>query len=136
MMIDEWSGCYPSQWVGMIVPGAIVHPAKFSSRLIRRIYEHITEEGWVKPGDMVVDPFAGVALGALDAMRLGLAEVMAGDDNVVSVAMDEKENKSLMDELFLCPTCYMGDINLAQIIERRNEKLEADHDQNKSVEVP
>jgi hypothetical protein len=30
------------------------------------------EEGWLHPGDLVIDPFGGVALGALDAMRLGL----------------------------------------------------------------
>lgn len=69
---DEWEGCYPSKWKGMIVPGAMTHPAKFSSRLIRRIYEHMLQEGWLKAGDTVIDPFGGVALGALDAMRLGL----------------------------------------------------------------
>lgn len=69
---DEWKGCYPSSWKGMIVPEAMAHPAKFSSKLIRRIYEHMRAEGWVKTGDRVIDPFGGVALGALDAMRLGL----------------------------------------------------------------
>ena len=73
MITDSWAGCYPSQWKGMIVPDAIVHPAKFSSRLIRRIYDHMREEGWVLPGDTVIDPFGGVALGAMDAMRLGLS---------------------------------------------------------------
>lgn len=72
MKIDSWKGCYPSNWKGMIVPDAIAYPAKFSSKLIRRIYGHMKAEGWVKPGDTVVDPFGGVALGALDAMRLGL----------------------------------------------------------------
>lgn|SRR5574341_549160 len=71
-IIDIWTGCYPSRWKGMIVPEAIVHPAKFSSRLIARIYHHMLDEGWLKAGDVVLDPFAGVALGALDAMRLGL----------------------------------------------------------------
>jgi len=70
--VDEWKGCYPSSWKGTIIPEAISHPAKFSSRLIRRIYEHMQGEGWVKAGDTVLDPFGGVALGALDAMRLGL----------------------------------------------------------------
>jgi hypothetical protein len=72
MKIDFWNGCYPSKWKGVIVDDAIVHPAKFSSKLIRRIYEHMTEEGWLKAGDVVIDPFGGVALGALDALRLGL----------------------------------------------------------------
>jgi hypothetical protein len=69
---DQWEGCYPSHWKGVIVPDAITHPAKFSSRLIRRIYDHMLREGWLKAGDMVIDPFGGVALGALDAMRRGL----------------------------------------------------------------
>jgi len=71
-MSDTWAGCYPSQWKGLIVPDAIAHPAKFSSKLIRRIYEHMRAEGWVKAGDTVIDPFGGVSLGALHAMRLGL----------------------------------------------------------------
>ena len=72
MRTDFWNGCYPSNWRGVIVDEAIVHPAKFSSKLIRRIYEHMVEEGWLKEGDIVIDPFGGVALGALDAQRLGL----------------------------------------------------------------
>lgn len=70
--VDEWRGCYPSNWRGSVVEAAMTHPAKFSSRLIRRIYEHMAGEGWVKAGDGVLDPFGGVALGALEAMRLGL----------------------------------------------------------------
>lgn len=70
--VDEWAGCYPSNWKGAVVTEAMTHPAKFSSRLIRRIYDHMLGEGWVKAGDGVIDPFGGVALGALDAMRLGL----------------------------------------------------------------
>jgi len=58
MIIDTWHNCYPSKWKGMIVPDAFQHPAKFSSKLIRTIYEHITAEGWVGPGDTIVDPFA------------------------------------------------------------------------------
>jgi len=70
--IDVWEKCYPSNWKGMVVPDAIAHPAKYSSKLIRRIYEHVLEEGWTAEGDSVFDPFGGVALGALNAMRFGL----------------------------------------------------------------
>jgi hypothetical protein len=72
MQTTIWNNCYPSSWKGTIVPEAMAHPAKYSSRLIRRIYEHILAEGWVKPGDRVLDPFGGVALGSPDAMRYGL----------------------------------------------------------------
>lgn len=40
METDTWNNCYPSNWSGKIVPDAIAHPAKFSSKLIRKIYEH------------------------------------------------------------------------------------------------
>jgi hypothetical protein len=72
MKFDKWTNCYPSSWKGVITPESMAHPAKYSSRLIRRIYQHLVAEGWVRAGDRVVDPFGGVALGALDAMRMGL----------------------------------------------------------------
>ncbi len=74
-MTDDWSGCYGESWSGLIVPEAFCHPAKYSRALIQRIYQHVMAEGWAQPGDVVVDPFGGVALGALDAQRLGLSWV-------------------------------------------------------------
>ena len=72
-MSDEWQGCYRDGWGNLIVPEAFAHPAKFSRSLISTIYQHAIALGWLKAGDMVLDPFAGVALGALDAMRFGLS---------------------------------------------------------------
>lgn len=72
IVVDEWHGAYPSNWKGVIVPEAMAHPAKYSSKLIRRIYEHMFKQEWIQAGDRVLDPFGGVALGALDATRLGL----------------------------------------------------------------
>lgn len=69
---DEWFGLYKESWKGHICDDAFRHPAKFSRALIRRIYDHVIEEGWANKGDSVVDPFGGVALGAHDAMRHGL----------------------------------------------------------------
>lgn len=68
----DWHRYYGKSWSGAIVPESFAHPAKFSCALIRRIYAHTFERGWLKPGDTVLDPFAGVALGALEAMRRGL----------------------------------------------------------------
>lgn len=68
----EWFGLYRESWQGEIVPDAFAHPAKFSRALIRRIYQHALQQGYVKAGDVIADPFGGVALGALDAMRYGL----------------------------------------------------------------
>lgn len=72
MKTSDWRGLYRDGWRGEITPDAFTHPAKYARGLIRRIYEHAQSEGWARPGDGVVDPFGGVALGGLDAMRLGL----------------------------------------------------------------
>jgi hypothetical protein len=68
----EWNGCYSDSWQGVITPDAFAHPAKFARGLIRRIYQHMLERGYLSPGDSVIDPFGGVGLGGLDAMTLGL----------------------------------------------------------------
>lgn len=68
----EWFGCYADSWQGEIVPDAFSHPAKFSRALIARIYDHMIDSGYIKPGDTVGDPFGGVALGAIHAMLKGL----------------------------------------------------------------
>jgi SAM-dependent methyltransferase len=69
---DVWENCYEIGWRGLIVPEAFCHPAKFSRKLIERIYNHAMDNSWLKKGDFVLDPFGGVALGALDAMGMGL----------------------------------------------------------------
>lgn len=69
---DVWQGLYGESWKGLISDDAFAHPAKFSRALIRRIYDHVIDEGWASKNDSVVDPFGGVALGAHDAMRHGL----------------------------------------------------------------
>ncbi len=68
----NWHGLYRQGWKKEITPDAFAHPAKFSRGLIRKIYAHLLERGYVQAGDAVLDPFGGVALGALDAMLLGL----------------------------------------------------------------
>jgi hypothetical protein len=69
--IDTWSRCYDSGWNGLIVPEAYSHPAKFSRPLIQRIYQHCAAEGWLAPGETVLDCFAGTGLGGLDAGLAG-----------------------------------------------------------------
>lgn len=71
MHTDDWYGCYRESWKGVLTEESFVHPARFSRSLIRRIYQHASEEGWIVPGSTVIDPFGGVAAGALDAMLLG-----------------------------------------------------------------
>lgn len=70
--IEDWRGLYRESWGKEIVPKSYSHPAKFRPALIRRVYAYLLEQGYLQPGQMVLDPFAGVALGALHAMQRGL----------------------------------------------------------------
>lgn len=65
-------GLYADSWNGEIDPAAFSHPAKFSRGLIRFIYQHAIEQGYIKRRDRIVDPFGGVALGGLEAMLNGM----------------------------------------------------------------
>jgi tRNA1(Val) A37 N6-methylase TrmN6 len=68
----NWHGLYRERWNSLIHPDAISHPAKFSRALIRQIYQHAIDEGWLFVGDSVLDCFGGVGLGAFDALQHGL----------------------------------------------------------------
>lgn len=78
----DWYGLYSDGWGDDIVPDAYSHPAKYARGLIRQIYRYALEQGYLKAGDHVVDPFGGVALGSLDAARYGL--------NWTGVELEEK----------------------------------------------
>ncbi len=58
---------------------ALKNPAKMSRGLLARILAHAKEEGWLKPGDVVCDPFGGVGttgiLGAYEGYRCVLCEL-------------------------------------------------------------
>jgi hypothetical protein len=43
-----------------LVAEAYSHPAKVSFALAERIYRHMLAEGWLSPGDVVLDPFGGI----------------------------------------------------------------------------
>ncbi len=68
----NWHKCHGEGWTGIITPESFAHPAKFSRALIRRIYSHAIKRGYIAPGAVCIDPFGGVALGALHAMQNGL----------------------------------------------------------------
>ena len=72
MLATLWQGCYQDTWQDSIVPASFCHPAKFSRGLIHRIYRYLLAEGHIAEGMTALDPFGGVALGALDAMTYGL----------------------------------------------------------------
>lgn len=62
----KWFGCYDGFLKHWIVPRAYQHPA------IERIYVHAREEAWLQPGQHVLDPLAGVAIGGIAAANAGL----------------------------------------------------------------
>lgn len=87
--VDEWKNCYPSNWRGLLASAD--HPAKFSSKLIDRIYSHLSADGVFKRPGAVVDPFGGIATGALFAITRGISwigvdvepeHVLAGQKNL------------------------------------------------------
>ena len=74
MRVDDWWGLYGGSLKDWLVPAAFSHPAKFSKKLIERIYAHALAEGWLVPGSStVLDPMAGVATGGVAAANAGLA---------------------------------------------------------------
>jgi len=72
MKRDVWHGCYDTGWSGLLVPDAFSHPAKMARGLAERIYQHALEQRWCQLGDIVIDPFGGIAGCALSAMQHGL----------------------------------------------------------------
>ena len=70
--MDVWPRMYKASWQKIVVVEAFSHPAKYSRALIQHIYQHAMEEGWLVPGNTVLDVFAGTALGAYDAMTHGM----------------------------------------------------------------
>ncbi len=78
-MITQWHNCYDEGWKGLIVPEAFSHPAKMSRGLLKRILAHAKEQGWLKEGDVIVDPFGGIGstgiLGAYEGYQVVCCEL-------------------------------------------------------------
>jgi hypothetical protein len=71
MIERDWYGCYSEGWGSRLTSEAFQHPAKVSYGLAVRIIEHMLEQGWLRPGDTVLDPFAGIGGFALPLMAAG-----------------------------------------------------------------
>ena len=73
MVKVNWYGCYDGSWQSApLVAEAYAHPAKVSFNLAERIYRHMLAEGWLAPGDVVVDPFGGIGGFAFHAALYGM----------------------------------------------------------------
>ncbi len=71
--ITDWHGLYADGWSrNDLVPDAFSHPAKLARGLAFRIVDHLLIHGWLKAGDVCVDPFGGVATIALPLMQAGI----------------------------------------------------------------
>lgn len=69
----DWNGCYNGGWqAAPLVLDAYSHPAKVSFALAERIYRHMLTEGWLAPGDAVIDPFGGIGGFAFHAALYGM----------------------------------------------------------------
>lgn len=73
--VETWYGCYDGSWHGLIVEEAFAHPAKMSRALLVRIFTHLLREGWLKRGDVVVDPFGGIGSTGIEAALRGVQAV-------------------------------------------------------------
>ncbi len=77
MQVNEWNKCYDEGWKDLIVPEAFSHPAKMSCGLLKRILDHA--KGWLREGDVIVDPFGGIGstgiLGAYEGYQVVCCEL-------------------------------------------------------------
>lgn len=87
MKVLTWEGCYRDNWNGLIVPEAFSHPAKFAPGLIRRIFQHCLEQGYLHKGETVLDCFGGIGAGGIMAAPMGLKWVGCElEEKLVSLA--------------------------------------------------
>lgn len=70
--IDNWYGLYRERWGELLHPDAVSHPAKLAKSLAFKIVTHLIEEGWLKRGDTVLDPFNGVGTIGLPLAQEGI----------------------------------------------------------------
>ena len=68
----HWYGCFSEKWGDDLVPESFEHPAKVQPGLSRRIYAHAITRGYIKQGDVVLDPFCGVGCFARHALPHGI----------------------------------------------------------------
>jgi hypothetical protein len=108
-MQTEWFGCYDGSWQSApLAAEAYAHPAKISFGLAERIYRHMLAEGWLAPGDKVVDPFGGIGGCAFHAALYGLHWTgMELEPKFVDLCRGYTCNT-----LHLCPACAKNQAEL------------------------
>ena len=71
MKTETWFGCYRPRPKGVITAKSVEHPAKGAWFLFLKIFDYLEQEGLIKPGDRILDPFAGSGTTGCAAIRLG-----------------------------------------------------------------
>jgi DNA modification methylase len=113
---EKWHNCYDDSWQGIIVPEAFCHPAKMAYGLTRRIFKHALSEAWIKPGDVVVDPFGGIGSTGIIGAYLGI--------NVLCCELEEKFCKLAMENFNLhAPGLKKLNLPRPQIIQGDSRRL-------------
>ena len=67
-----WKNAYEDRWAGVLTDESHAHPAKFAKGLIERIVDYLLASGALQAGDLVVDPFGGIASGGIVCAYRGL----------------------------------------------------------------
>ena len=68
---DLWQGCYAGGRGDLFTPESNRHPAKMAVALCYRIFEHGRKMGYWKPGDVILDPLAGIFTTGIVGATLG-----------------------------------------------------------------
>ena len=66
-----WQNCYNDSWKGRISDGSFSHPAKAAPGLLKRIFDHAFENGYLAKGSTVVDPFGGIFTTGIEGASRG-----------------------------------------------------------------
>lgn len=137
MKETEIYNLYLKKWGKDLIKTAYNHPAKMGRGMIAWLYEYLLANDYIKPGDTILDPFGGIAGGALDAMRLGLnwigvelewpfVDIAKGYDCPGLTADEWRRYQGRLDRLpyFLrrCPDCVKH-FDMDQVASRRSRKI-------------
>jgi len=68
--IEKWFGCYGTRG-DLFTQESNRHPAKMAVQLCFRIFEHGQRRGYWKPGDVILDPMAGIGTTLVCGLSLG-----------------------------------------------------------------
>ncbi len=67
----DFRGCYDEGWKGLISEASFSHPAKAARGLIRKIFTHMEQQGWLPPRSRVLDVFGGIGTTSIEGASRG-----------------------------------------------------------------